>query len=549
MKKTILSLATVLLALPALIGSAAIQQGEMAGYLFGPAEKVPEEFNGGFSLYAAAWPLVATYPGHSFQTGLCGTWMSPQHEADKKPEGKCYTDIEGGLGWWRDTHFPTITPKFIMGGVAPNFRWIANGPGYGAGTWEKPRGQYGVAQLSPWLLFPLDGLNLKQGTSGELFGYGYLPLPLTSPKATTAGKKVPTGNHCWTLFLNTANFKGPVAFFTPFFWSQATVENPEWAGLMLDTRPAGPNKAIQMETQHVPAILNTSAAGRVYARVAPTSFPIGPEGYSTVLHRLTAYKKAALWDDVERWFDGGAPSTGLIKAEASVVHTFRQGGGSNWSVYPPNTSREAKAPLAWKSFATSFTPNPTTFGYRWNEQLTRKNGSLVTLPEYYRLDSDAKTPQWSALSPGDVPPELGLTQYRFETPKENPQETRTTPDGAESCWKKPGPAAGPFKAYLGDGSVVTYYWYRFADQPAMLNADLTPQEREVVQKRVELLHRAWTRDRNYLAPPDVGTLAQLDPALILTPPRGMEAGYVPIAVRQELAVAASGPNDQEKARR
>ncbi len=525
-----------------------IQDAEMAGYLFGPAEKVPEEFNGGFSLYAAAWPLVATYPGHRFQTGLCGTWMHPQWEPDKKPADKCYTDIEGGLGWWRDTHFPTITPKFIMGGVGPNFRWIANGPGYGRGTWENPRGQYGVAQLSPWLLFPLDGLNLKQGTSGELFGYGYLPLPLTNPKTTTAGKTVPTGNHCWTLFLSTANFKGPVAFFTPFFWSQATLENPEWAGLMLDSRPAGPNKAIQMETQHIPAILSTSTTGKVYARVAPTSFPIGPDGYSTVLHRLTAYKKAVLWDAVKRWFDGGAPSTGLIKADASAVHTFRQGGGSSWSIYPPRTPREERAPLAWKSFATSFTPNPITFGYRWNEQLTRKNGSLVTLPEYYRLDTTGKKPQWSVVSSKEVPPELGLTQYRFETPKEKPQNPRTTPDEAASCWKKPGPAAGPFKAHLGDGSVVTYYWYRFADQPALLNADLTPAEREVVQKRVELLHRTWTKDRNYLAPPDAGTLAHLDPALILTPPRGMEAGYVPIATRQELTGAASRPNDQGKAR-
>ncbi len=533
-RTSIHSIVIVLLASPSLFCSAAIQEGEMAGYLFGPAEKVPEEFNGGFSLYAAAWPLVATYPGHRFQTGLCGTWMGPQQDADKKIEGKCYTDIEGGLGWWRDTHFPTITPKFIMGGVAPNFRWIANGPGYGAGTWEKPRGQYGVAQLSPWLLFPLDGLNLKQGTSGELFGYGYLPLPLTNPKTTTAGKSVPTGNHCWTLFLSTANFKGPVAFFTPFFWSQATIENPEWAGLMLDSRPAGPNKAIQMETQHVPAILSTSTTGKVYARVAPTSFPIGPEGYSTVLHRLTAYKKAALWDNVKRWFDGGDPATGLIKADASAVHTFRQGGGSSWSVYPPGTPREEKVPLAWKSFATSFTPNPITFGYHWNEQLTRKNGSLVTLPEYYRLDSNGKKPQWSVVSSKDVPPELGLTQYRFETPKEKPQDPRTTPDEAASCWKKPGPAAGPFQAHLGDGSVVTYYWYRFADQPALLNADLTPEEREVMQKRVELLHRGWTKDRNYITPPDAGTLAHLDPALILTPPRGLDAGYVPIATRQEL---------------
>ncbi len=510
------------------------QQGEMAGYLFGPAEKVPEDFNGGFSLYAAAWPLVATYPGHKFQTGLCGTWMHPQYEEGKKPEGKCYTDIEGGLGWWRDTHFPTTTPKFIMGGVGPNFSFIANGPGYGAGTWEKPRGQYGVAQLSPWLLFPLDGLNLKQGTSGELFGYGYLPLPLTNPKTTTAGKNVPTGNHCWTLFLNTANFKGPAAFFTPFFWTQATIDHPEWAGQLLDSRPAGPNKAIQMETQHVPAILTKDANGKEHARVAPTAFPIGPDGTSTVLHRLTAYKKAALWDDVEKWFEGGTPADGAIKADASAVHTFRSGGGSNWSIYPPGTKREEKVPLAWKSFATSFTPDPTTFSYKWNEQLTRSSGSLVTLPEYYTLASDGKKPQWNVMPPKEVPAALGLTQHRFETPVEKPQEPRTTPDDAASCWKKPGPAAGPFKAHLGDGSVVTYYWYRFADQPAMLNADLTDEEREQVQARVEKLHRAWTKDRNYLTPPDTGTLAHIDPALILTPPKGLETGYVPIATRQEL---------------
>lgn len=514
--------------------STEINEGEMAGYLFGPAEKVPEDFNGGFSLYAAAWPLVQTYPGHKFQTGLCGTWMHPQYEEGQKPKDKCYTDIEGGLGWWRDTHFPSTTPKFIMGGVGANFGLIANGPGYGAGTWEKPRGQYGVAQFSPWLLFPLDGLNLKQGTSGELFGYGYLPLPLTHPKTTTAGKNLPTGNHSWTLFLHTANFKGPATFFTPFFWSQAALEHPKWAGKLLDSCPAGPNKSIQMETQHVPAILTKNAAGKEFARVAPTRFPIGSDGTSTVLHRLTAYKKAALWDDVEKWFAGGPPTNGAIKAESSAVHTFREGGGSNWSIYPPGTKREQKVPLAWKSFASSFTPDPITFSYKWNEQLTSTSHSLVTLPEYYTLDTDGKKPLWTVLQPTEIAADLGLTQHHFATPQEKPQEPRTTPDDAESCWKKPGPVAGPFKANLGDGSTVTYYWYRFADQPAMLNADLTDEEREQVQTRVEKLHRRWTKDRNYLTPPDHGKLASIDPALILTPPIGFEIGYVPIATRQEM---------------
>ena len=85
-----------------------------------------------------------------------------------------------------------------------------------------------------------------------------------------------------------------------------------------------------------------------------------------------------------------------------------------------------------------------------------------------------------------------------------------TPEEPDSCWKSPGPAAGPCEARLGDGSVVTYWWYRFADQPAMLNADLTPAEREAMQAKVEKLHRAWTKDRDYLAPPTVGKLAAIE---------------------------------------
>jgi hypothetical protein len=51
------------------------------------------------------------------------------------------------------------------------------------------------------------------------------------------------------MFLNTQNFKGPVAFFTPFFWSRASVDDPRLAGMFLDSRPSGPNRALQMEIQ------------------------------------------------------------------------------------------------------------------------------------------------------------------------------------------------------------------------------------------------------------------------------------------------------------
>lgn len=508
------------------------QKAEMAGYLLVPHARVDAKFNAGFSMYVAAWPLLKNYPGQQFQSGLFGTWMFARYEG-AKPE-KLYSDIEGGLGWWRDTRFATETPKFIMGGVALNFSEWANGPGAGKGRdWKNPKGHYAIAQLSPWVLWPPDGLNLKQGTSGELFGYGYLPLPLTSPKKTTAGKDVPTGNQCWTLFLNTGNFKGPVTFFTPYFWSRPSVDDPKLAGLFLDTRPSEPNKAVQMETQYIPAYIARDAKGTSYARVAPTRFPGKQDGESPLIHRISAYGRAALWDRVDAWFNGGPPASGAIDARAAGVATFDGKGGATWRIYAPNTPRDKKIPIAWSSFATPVALDETTYGYRWASDAVAQDGPLVSLPEYYRLEKDKKDKErWVTVSPKDVPAETGLAKVDFPKRRAKNPQPYVTPDEADSCWKKPGPVAGPFQAALGDGSVVTYSWYRFADQPALLNADLTADEREALQKRVELLHRNWTRDREYLPPPTVGKLADLDPAVLVTPPKGLEIGYVPIVTRQ-----------------
>lgn len=506
---------------------------EMAGYLLVPHERVEPRYNAGFSLYVAAWPLLKQYPGQDFQSGLFGTWMFAQYDGPT-PEN-LYSDIEGGLGWWRDTRFATETPKFIMGGVALNFDAWANGPGAGKGRdWSNPKGHYAIAQLSPRVLWPPDGLNLKQGTRGELFGYGYLPLPLTEAKNTTAGVDVPTGNQCWTLFLNTGNFKGPVAFFLPEFWSRPSAENPKLGGLFLDTRPSEPNKALQMETQHIPAAIAHDPQGATYARVAPTLFPGTPNADSVLVHRLTAYGKAALWDAVQAWFAGGPPANGAIDPRAAAVHTFQGGGGATWRLYPPGAERDQRGPLAWKSFATPVAIDAHTFGYRWNHDLvSATDGALLTLPEYYRLENDDDGhEQWVPIPPADVPAETGLARVAFPRGRADEPEPYVTPEEPDSPWKTPGPAAGPFEAELGDGSVVTYYWYRFADQPALRNADLTDAERERLQERVEKLHRAWTKDRDYLPPPTIGTLADLDPAVLVTPPSGLEYGYVPIVTRQ-----------------
>jgi len=517
-----------------------LKEGYAGGYFMLNRETVEDTYDGGFSFYAAAWPLQASYPGRAFQSGLFGTWMSPQ--ADKQPPDgmKLYTKIEGGLGWWRSTEFATTTPKFLMGGVALNFSDIANGPGTGKGTWENPMGLYGVAQLSNRLLFPLDGLNLKQGTCGELFGYGYLPLPLAEAKTRTAGKDVPTGSQCWTLFLGTGNFKGPVAFFMPFFWSRATVNDPRLAGMFFDSRPSRPNKPISMETQTIRCVQAGDATGKTYLRLAETQFPIGPDGKSLILHRHTVYDRSALWDGVKRWFEGGPPVDGVIDAKGSRVVGFGGNARLAWSINLPGVEKEKRASLK-TDFVQTSTADPATLRLEWDMDLVRHNrtehGTLAVIPEFYRFDPPAPgkggAGEWIPVPPTEVPAETKLAAVRFERPaNDRPSKPKLTPDEPASCWKSPGPKAGPFQVEPGDGTVVTYYWYRFADQPALLNADMTAEERERMQKRVEAIHQHWPIDRNYLAPPTVGKTADIAPTLIVTPPKGMESGYVPIVTRQ-----------------
>ena len=190
-------------------------------------------------------------------------------------------------------------------------------------------------------------------------------------------------------------------------------------------------------------------------------------------------------------------------------------------------------PLAWRTLATPFTPDPLTFGYRWNDELTRTktaNGSVVKLPEYFHLTADAnQKPEWTRSHrnrPRDEAPSLS-----FDRPSERVAEPYTTPEEPDSCWKKPGPVAGPFRAR----------WRRQRGQyygivlPINLRCSMRVSPKTIASssRSSREVHRTSPKDRDYLAPPTVGTLCDLDPALLVTPPKGKEVGYVPIATRQE----------------
>ncbi|MEM8707683.1 MAG: hypothetical protein AAGE98_14560 [Actinomycetota bacterium] len=522
----------------------------LTAFTYYPLEQIqPTDANAGFSMYVAAWPLQQTYPGAAYQTGLPSTWLTPA-ALDGDPRG-LYSTIEGGLGWWNDTRFATDVPKFTMGGVSLDFTEWANGPGAGAGTadvdrrdWDTPQGKYGVAQLSPYVLWAPDGLNLAEGTNGELFGYGYHPLSIIDPQTTSLGESVVTGDNSWTLFLSTANFQGPVSFFIPNFFTKPAIGDPSLEGLFFDSSGTDHGKAIGLETQYVPAT-HATVDGVAYARTTRMQYPATDDVSSVVLHRITSYDEGALSDAVDDWFDGGPAPDGAFDPSSTHVSPFG-GDGAGDDVFMTfvgeGMSEDDERFVDFGSLATLDRSDPETFRYVWNRDVVDRVGDSFVLPEYWRLEPGSDGEVWRPVAEADVPAASGLRDHVFvELGVRNDGEPFTTPDDADSLWRSPGPASGPFTAELGDGSVVTYHWYRFVDQPAMRYWGFSDAQLEVIQGRVEAIHREWTPGRPYLAAPAVGELASLDPAIVVEPPSGLEIGYVPIVTRQELAGAAQDP--------
>ena len=515
----------------------------LAGYISMSVSAPPEGYGFGVSLYATAWPLLDT-PLRDFQIGLASIWILPDNREINQPllphgtvardnwpeRGPSYRDvfqtIEGGLGFWASTRFGSTTAKFRMNGTSNGYNHEISSPGWGFGVTRalKPD-QMGIAQLSPTLLVPPDGLTFKKGTCGELMGYAWMALPLTDIKSKTAGLPIPTGNQNWTMFANTTNFRGPVAFYTPSTWTRISRIHPPAVGRGLDARP-GLVTGGAIEVNTVPRLISKDSSGTTFTKIPSLQFPVDKEGRTVLIHNLTHYSKSALYNQFASWMDGGTEPSGKFDVRGASIPrvsahplTVRQG--------PQNLSI-----IGCENWVKTTTFGESTFGLQWTPAaLTPWNGKLNRgrFPNYFREDGK----QLQAISEVEVPRDTHLSTAAF--PGSVKDQAYTSPENPVDVWHKPGPKAGPFKVRLADGSEVTYYWYRFIDQPSLQDADLTPAEKEKLQKLVEKIHTTWTLDKQYMPGPTMGKLATLDPALIVKPPKGLGPGYVPIVTKQSEA--------------
>ena len=183
-----------------------------------------------------------------------------------------------------------------------------------------------------------------------------------------------------------------------------------------------------------------------------------------------------------------------------------------------------------------------SFGLLWKGEA----GSEGQFPEYFKRGAgDAEAP--TAIAPSDAK-QTGLAAKIFEGAKIltdlagspigfDPPDTERSYQSyvapKSGAWASPGPTGEAQTVTLGDGTTVTYAWYKFIDQPALQNLNLTPEQKKQLQYRIELLHQKYRDIKGkYMKPPSTGSLVSMDPKLIVEPPSGLEVGYVPIVTRQ-----------------
>ena len=501
------------------------------GYIGFNHEPLPADrrLGAGMGFYAAVWSLVDR-PLADFQIGLPSAWIQPDNSDNKakplaptgttarqwKERGPTWSTVfqtvEGGLGYWAGNHFRYGPPKFSMNATPQCYDYEVGSPGWSFfySNEALPDDRLGIAQLSNRLLIPPDGLPFQGNPNGEFLGYTWMALPFTDP----AHGEPPTGDQSWTCFLSTNNFKGPIAFYIPETWSKIgrLFKYPFIYGRGLDARQ-GLMGGGAMEINTVPRFDARDQQGVVYSKIPRLRFPVDSEGRSYLVQDVTYYSKSALFNDFKSWRDGGSACYGRFNEKGA------------WR--PRLSTKTTKYDQAGEKIAgverifDTHVFDGNVWGLEWSKNDADSNGLF---PQYYKQIGNERI----AVPVATVPAETGLQKVEFKLAETGVAYTSPT----AGAWARPGPKVGPFTVELADGSVVTYSWYRFVDQPSFQQYSWNEEKKSRLQAIVEKLHTNWTIDRDYMAAPTRGKLVSLDPGLLVTPPKGLEVGYVPIVTRQ-----------------
>ena len=487
-------------------------------------------------------PSSRTRPPARPTGSQCSVWCC------NEAEGLCGVrgSIEGGMGYWPYTAEARGQVKFMLpGSTNGNYELFG-------GTFLNDRRQPcanlgGAVRISNRLLVPSDFLSFEGGESiNGMFGYMLTQTPILrrGPKDDTNGE---------TILVHAKNYAGPALATAQYFWESRVNWHPDaisWAD------PRVSYGYIANGFEGALGARSASVGSETYYNLTAFALPVDDDGETcTIMSGFQYYL--------------GRPMESVLDA----IMTDPAG--------------KSPADIAAAALAVAGTPNcnapPEDAALRFGPELDDAELQIpvegvqpITLDDAQRLeagcpsafkldpsklDCDSK-PGFcivqSILKQGaDGSVELhdekdlsqsvleALSANRFPPHRPNTGNFLEPHDNDGDCFEAPGPADD--KMYCTRTNTeqwIGFKWYRFVDQPDLTNtfaAMRSDSERRAakayMQARIENLHRMTNSDSTtgWFSPAQgVGALpkdlVELDSNLLLTPPEGMEVGYVPVPV-------------------
>ena len=414
-----------------------------------------------------------------------------------------------------------------------------------------------------------------------------------------------SGKITWTFLLDAANFSGPAIAYVPEHWSrrvdrwnsleflddlfewdqsltansligfvEGTVsqeelyevignepwflaqpddpgwdENPYWvkAEQTLGYSPARPYLPTGNEMPPIPVFSQTDDSGRTFIKIFPPLFPKEKEVEPFVLNVQTF--DVDLYNNfVDIFIAGQDLSTyGTSFADFGIPMQVERWGEEPWaeikfseSEYEEDADFYIDSPLRPREIS-----GEVNVYFEWDGAGEEERG----WGQYYEMQGTAVVPveekdvplELAELAYGTIPYTTSLSPH--ELSEEGGYNESITPD--YSCYVC---ANGDIcdqeihQTILDDGSIISYQWFRFRDQPLFQGLiqdypeTYTEEYLEDLQQLIEQMHKDWGSSQLFLERPttlDELHLVEIDHGLLVEPPQGKEFGWVPIVTQVE----------------
>lgn len=172
---------------------------------------------------------------------------------------------------------------------------------------------------------------------------------------------------------------------------------------------------------------------------------------------VTYYSKAALYDAFKAWRQGGPACSGRF----DEIGAWK----SELTTRTTRYDQVGKQITGVERVFDTKVFDGNVWGLEWFPSDINPKGMF---PQYFKHVGEERV----AIPAAEVPTETQLLTQEFKLAWPGAPYTSPT----IGAWSQPGPKSGPFTIKLTDGSVVTYSWYRFVDQPSLQQYDWSAEK-------------------------------------------------------------------------